>query len=264
MTQTPAPRLEDGLTPPDIGETDAGPVVNTRRAPADPRRRCIATMEARSQADMIRFVLAPDGALTPDLAARLPGRGAWVTANRASIDLAVKKGAFSRAFKTQVKPPEDLSGLLDQLLLRRCLDHLGLGRRGGDVIAGFDQVRDFVRSGAAAVVLEASDGAADGRGKVLALARAAHAAQGGDFVLAGCFSSEEIGMALGRGRVIHACVKQGRFAHAWRIELARLSGFRRLTPEDWALKDRTFPDPFAAEADPAATRPGIGEGPGKK
>lgn len=262
MTQTPETRLEDDLTAPDIEETDAGPVLNTRRAPADPQRRCIATMEHRPQAEMIRFVLAPDGALTPDLAARLPGRGAWVTADRASLDLAVKKGAFSRAFRTQVRPPEGLADLVEQLLLRRCLDHLGLGRRGGDVIAGFDQVRDLVRNGSPAVVLEASDGAADGRGKVLALARAAQEAAGRDWILAGCFSSEELGMALGRGRVIHACVKQGRFADAWRMELARLSGFRRLTPEDWALKDRTFPDPFAAEADPAATRPGVGEGPG--
>ena len=52
---------------------------------------------------MIRFVLSPDSQVTPDLAARLPGRGAWVTASREAIELAVKKGAFSRAFKAQVK-----------------------------------------------------------------------------------------------------------------------------------------------------------------
>jgi len=262
MTQTPATRLEDELRTSDLEETDAGPVLNARLASANPERRCIASMARRPQAEMIRFVLAPDGSVTPDLAARLPGRGAWVSADRASLELAVKKGAFSRAFKVQVRAPDDLPALVEQLLVRRCLDHLGLGRRGGDVIAGFDQVRDLVRSETPAVLLEASDGAADGRGKVLGLARAAQESRVGDYLLAGCFSSEELGMALGRGRVIHACVKQGRFADAWRVELARLSGFRRLTPEDWALEDRTFSDPFAAEAEPAARDHGSGEGPG--
>ncbi len=261
MTKTPATRLEDELTPSDLEETDAGPVLNARREPAEPVRRCIATMERRPQAELIRFVLAPDLTVTPDLAARLPGRGAWITADRSSLDLAVKKGAFARAFKSQVRVPEGLTDLVEQLLARRCLDHLGLGRRGGDVVAGFDQTRELVRSERPAVLLEASDGAADGRGKVLGLARAAHETDGLALLLVGCFTSEQLGMALGRGRVIHACVKQGRFAHAWRAELAKLSGFRRLTPEDWALKDRTFPDPLAKEADPAARRPGIGEGP---
>ena len=39
----------------------------------------------------------------------------------------------------------------------------------------------------------------------------------------GCFSADELGMALGRERVIHACLKQGRFARSWMGELSRLS-----------------------------------------
>jgi len=48
-----------------------------------------------------------------------------------------------------------------------------------------------------------------------------------------CFSDEELGMALGRERVVHACLKQGRIAHAWMGELARLAGFRRVWLPGW-------------------------------
>ena len=35
--------------------------------------------------DMIRFVVAPDGAVVPDLRRRLPGRGLWITATREAL-----------------------------------------------------------------------------------------------------------------------------------------------------------------------------------
>ena len=42
-------------------------------------RMCIVTREVRPIADLIRFVAGPDGELVPDIKARLPGRGVWVT-----------------------------------------------------------------------------------------------------------------------------------------------------------------------------------------
>jgi predicted RNA-binding protein YlxR (DUF448 family) len=215
-------------------ETDAGPHRSGGRftregeAPTGNGRRCIATMESRPSAELIRFVLSPDGEVTPDLAARLPGRGAWVTANRTSVDLAVKKGAFARAFKAQAKAPADLADRIDALQARRVLDMLGLAKRSGDLILGFDQVRDAVRKSRPACLIEASDGSKDGRGKLLGLARAIHADHGREVPVVGCFLADEMGMALGRGRVIHACLEQGRFAHAWMGELARLAGFRQV------------------------------------
>jgi predicted RNA-binding protein YlxR (DUF448 family) len=206
-------------------------------------------MESRPQTEMIRFVLSPAGDVTPDLAARLPGRGAWVTSSREAIELAVKKGAFARAFKAQAKAAPDLAAQVESLLARRALDGLGLAKRAGDLILGFEAVREAIRDQAPACLIEASDGAEDGRAKVLGLARAAHGpgpAPGQDEQaenhrlppVAGCFSAGELGMALGRGRVIHACLKQGRFAQGWMGELARLSGFRRVWLADWLPLDR--------------------------
>ena len=213
-------------------ETDAGPgrsggrFTRANEAPAGNGRRCIATMDSRPAEELIRFVLSPDGEATPDLAGRLPGRGAWVGASRAAVDLALKKGAFSRAFKSQAKAASDLADRIDALLAKRALDMLGLAKRSGDLILGYEQVRDAVRKGRPACLIEASDGSKDGRGKLLGLARAIHADQGREVPVVGCFSGDEMGMALGRGRVIHACLEQGRFAQAWMGELARLAGFR--------------------------------------
>jgi predicted RNA-binding protein YlxR (DUF448 family) len=240
-----------------IPETDGGPARGGGKIAHDPQRRCIATMESRPQAEMVRFVLSPAGEVTPDLAARLPGRGAWVTSSREAIELAVKKGAFARAFKAQAKAAPDLAAQVESLLVKRALDGLGLAKRAGDLILGFEAVREAIRKAAPACLLEASDGAEDGRAKVLGLVRAAHgpgpdaetgarAGAGKDEQdenhrlppVAGCFSAVELGMALGRGRVIHACLKQGRFAQGWMGELARLSGFRRVWLADWLPSDR--------------------------
>ncbi|MDZ4759817.1 MAG: RNA-binding protein [Alphaproteobacteria bacterium] len=242
-------------------ETDAGPVRAGARAARDPERRCIATMERRPQTAMIRFVLSPDGEVTPDLSARLPGRGAWVSASREALATALKKGAFGRAFKASVKAAPDLAEAVERLLARRVLDMLGLSKRAGDLIIGFEKVREALRVERPSCLIEALDGSADGRGKLLGLARAAHGEMGrgggqgegrtrARVPVVGCFTADELGMALGRERVIHACLKQGRFAHAWLAELTRLSGFRRLSPEDWDPGNRGLED-----RDPEDRRP---------
>lgn len=228
--------------------TDAGPPKGT----SAPERRCIATSETRPQAEMIRFVVGPDGAVVADLAARLPGRGAWVSSTRPALEQAAKRGAFARAFKAQVKVPPNLIDDVEALLAKRLLDGLGLAKRAGDLISGFDKVRDELRRARPACLIEASDGAEDGRGKVLGLAKAAYgkdrlggAESSGDLnglpPVVGCFSSGELGMALGRERVIHACLKQGRFARGWMGELARLSGFRRVVLEWRPVEDGLGP-----------------------
>lgn len=240
---------------PSVPETDGGParVTNSQniKFSADPERRCIATMTGASQSRMIRFVLSPDNEVTPDLAERLPGRGAWVTASRAALELALKKGAFPRAFKAQVKVPSHLPETTEKLLVSRILAQLGLVRRAGDLILGYEQVREAIQKARPNCLIEASDGAEDGRSGVLALLKGLYGPQqygsgpgpdGPDkqvenHVLppvVGCFSASELGMALGRDRVIHACLKQGRFATSWTGELARLSGFRPVWLEGWA------------------------------
>jgi hypothetical protein len=204
--------------------------IETETPRRDRERRCIVSGQSESEVGLIRFALAGDGMVTPDVAAKLPGRGAWVRADRASIELAAKKGHFARSFKRQAKVPDDLAGLTEKLLVRRCLDQLGMARRAGAIATGATQVEGAIRSKPALVLIEAEDGAQEGREKLMSL----HIGLWGRPPRAvGCFTAEDLGVALGRERVIHACLLQERLAVGWAAEIGRLAGFRAIVPSSW-------------------------------
>lgn len=193
-------------------------------------RRCVATGESFPDSELIRFARAPDGTVTPDVATKLPGRGVWACANRASIELAARNGGFARGFKAQVKVPEGLADLVEALLVRRCLDQLGLARRAGAIAVGATQAESAIRSKPAFTLIEAEDGAEEGREKLMSL----HIGLWGRPPAAvGCFKSTDLGVALGRERVIHACLLQERLAVGWAAEIRRLAGFRTIVPDSW-------------------------------
>jgi hypothetical protein len=210
------------------------PTLNPRDAGVDEggrgERRCIVTGESQGEAALIRFALAPDGVVVPDVAAKLPGRGAWVRADRALVEQAAKKGAFARAFKADARAPANLASQVEALLSKRCLDLLGMARRAGAIAIGAVQVEAAIRKSPAHVLIEATNGAEDGREALMTL----HIGLWGRPPAAvGCFSGEELGVALGRERVIHACLLQERLALAWAADVNRLAGFRAIVPDSW-------------------------------
>ncbi|MHA6287820.1 RNA-binding protein [Maricaulis sp. CAU 1757] len=189
-------------------------------------RRCVASGQVRDEAELIRLALGPGDQVVPDLAAKLPGRGAWVSADRAMVDLMVRKGLLNRAFGCKVELPDDLAGLLEAQLAARALSLIGLARRSGDLATGFDAVRLALKGARPAWRLEASDGAADGRSKLDRLTWSAW----GEVPVAGCFLAEEIGAAAGRGPVVHAAMAQGSQARSFGTVIAKLAGFRDIDP----------------------------------
>jgi hypothetical protein len=86
-----------------------------------------------------------------------------------------------------------------------------------------------VAAGKVAFLVEASDGAADGRRKLLSAARRCARPPR----LIGLFTSEELGLALGGETVIHSAFLAGRGAEGWTQDVERISGFRPLFPERW-------------------------------
>ena len=84
-------------------------------------RRCIVSGEIVPAHRLIRFVADPDGKIVPDVAARLPGRGAWVTASRAAITEAAQKKLFARTLKALVTAGDDLAGRTEKALVARIL-----------------------------------------------------------------------------------------------------------------------------------------------
>lgn len=206
----------------------------TRKTPAIEReRKDLVTGQVMDEARLIRFVPGPDGEVVPDLGRKLPGRGLWVEASRQAVDVASKKGLFARAAKAAVKAPADLSDRIEALLARRCLDQLGLARREGVLISGFEKCHQALKSGRAAWLIEASDGSEDGRSKLLG---AVEKSESGVQVC-GVFSSSDLGLALGLENAIHHVLPVGRRAERWAFEARRLAGFRPLLPSEWRGRD---------------------------
>ena len=192
-------------------------------------RRCVAARASRPAATMIRFVVGPGDALVPDLAGRLPGRGYWLGADRRMVDGAVARNLFAKAARGRVTADPALADRLEALLAERCLELLGLARRAGELVAGFDQVVAALRGGQAALVLQARDGAPDGRRKVAGVAARA-GGEGGGVPVVEAFGREELGRAIGRVEVVHVAVAAGGVERRLRAELERLKGFRDLAP----------------------------------
>jgi predicted RNA-binding protein YlxR (DUF448 family) len=178
------------------------------------------------EARLVRFVAGPQGQVTPDLARKLPGRGIWVAASREAVGTAAKKGLFARAAKAKLIAPPGLADQVEALLHSRLLAALGLARKAGELTFGFERVLAVLGQGKAAWLIEASDGAEDGRRK---LAAAARRAPSQPRVLA-TFSSSELSLALGAPNVIHTAFLAGRGAERWTLDVERLAGFRPLFP----------------------------------
>ncbi|MEO1038807.1 MAG: RNA-binding protein [Pseudomonadota bacterium] len=199
-------------------------------------RRCLVLGESRSEAELIRFAVSPDGIVTPDIRARLPGRGAWVSADEASVTKAAAKGLFNRAFERKVQAPDDLAAQCGELLAQRALQALGLARRAGKLALGYDAARLALKSAARpAWRIEARDAARDGRAKLDRLSAAAH----GPVPVAGCFDSAALGAAVGRPGVMHGVLAQSGEARAFGAVMKRLTGFRVLDPAGTAQEGRT-------------------------
>ena len=184
----------------------------------EPERRCIATGESGATDRLIRFVLGPASELVPDLAGKLPGRGVWLTAERALIEKSVAKKLFARAFKAPVTAPADLVVRLEALLVARLADTISLARKAGQAVTGFEKVRARLREGSVGVLVQASDGAEDGKTKLARLAATLPRIE--------VLTADELGLAFGRDFAIHAALDRGGFAKHAMAEAKRLGGVR--------------------------------------
>ena len=184
----------------------------------DPERKCIVTGESQPKAGLIRFVIGPDDMVVPDILARLPGRGIYVSADRAALEKAARKGLFSRAARQPVKVPEDLADLVEALMLRRVVDLVSLARKASGAVMGYEKVKDWLKKGKAATLLQASDGSERGKEKLRP--------PGGPETVITCLTAGELGLAFGRERAIHAALAAGGLNNRVVEEAARLVGLR--------------------------------------
>jgi len=201
-------------------------------------RRCIVRRTSLTEDRLIRFVASPDGVVTPDISARLPGRGLWVTAERAAIIEAGEKSGFSRAAKEQLTLPGEAAGqsrqdaavaladLTEKLLRDRAIAALGMAKRGGALTHGRMRVEERINKGPIGALVEACDAAEDGRRQVRTkLRNLERDAEQAHAPLINCFTVAELSLALGAENVVHAALNPGKLCRALVQDAEKLTGF---------------------------------------
>ncbi|WP_420861835.1 RNA-binding protein [Algirhabdus cladophorae] len=165
-----------------------------------PERKCIGTGEVLPKDQLIRFVVGPEGQVVPDLRAKLPGRGLYLVASQTAFAQAIKKGAFARAAKMQVKVPDDLAALVEAGLARQMVDLISLSRKAGSAVCGFEKVKNALANDMVKVLVQASDGSERGKTKLWT-------PEGARYF--GMLTQQELGLAFGRESVIHGALVSG-------------------------------------------------------
>ncbi len=208
-------------------------------------RSCIVTREAMPVDALIRFVVAPDGEVVPDLRRRLPGRGVWVTATADKVATAERKHLFTKAFDSPVKDVPGLSGRVEDLLRQAAIAALSLARKAGLAVTGFAKVEAALAQGGVAALIHAAEARADGIAKLDGAARR-HAAGGQAIPVIRLYTGEQLDLAFGRPNVVHAALLVG---PASDNVLARIASLAHYLGEDSGAGS-LLTEPNEASAEP--------------
>ena len=198
-------------------ELDSGPRARAAE------RLCVATRTVRPVSDLIRFVVGPEGDAVPDVKRRLPGRGIWVTATQEALDEAIRRKAFARGFKREVRLPSDLVARTERQLERAALDALAIAGKAGLVVAGFAKAEAALERGNATVLLHAAEASPEGIRK---LDSALRRGPGGPLPVIGFLTSAQLDLALNRPNVVHAALLAGPVSETFLARCRRLERFR--------------------------------------
>ncbi|HEX6957042.1 MAG TPA: DUF448 domain-containing protein [Ferrovibrio sp.] len=117
-----------------------------------PLRRCLLTGRRAPPERLLRFAVDAAGAVVPDPARRMPGRGLWLAPGPAAVETARRKGLFARAARRRVRVPEDLAARARTAWTAHVAAQIEKARRAGLVLAGPAAAGDDVLEVDAAVL----------------------------------------------------------------------------------------------------------------
>ena len=209
-----------------IAQAEGAPAEETDRGPhgRERERLCAVTRTVQPVSDMIRFVIGPNGEAVADLKSKLPGRGIWVTATREALGEAIKRKAFARGFKRQVRVPSDFVERTEQLLLRSVLDALAIAGKAGLVAAGFTRAATAFSDGQVLAFLHAAEASPQGVRKLAAAWRRQQ--DEAPTLVVGFLTSAQLDLALNRPNVVHAALLAGPASETFLARCRRLERFR--------------------------------------
>ncbi len=183
------------------------------------QRRCIVTGQSLAKTDLIRYVLDPDDTVIPDIKAKLPGRGVWVSAEQAKVKEAVKRKLFHRGFAKSVNVPPELGQLVQNVLKEAALGRLKMAKKAGQVVNGYTKLMAALEKETIIALLHADNASQAESNKLdhkfrTNLEQKSILAPIIDEKPFNSFKTQELSLAFGAANVIHAGLKQGGAADA--------------------------------------------------
>ncbi len=181
-------------------------------------RTCVACRQAKDKQQLVRYVVAPDGAVLVDYRQRLPGRGSYTCISVDCIQAAVKKNCFQRSFKGKCKSVDaaDLQQQLIAALDQRITSLIGMSRKSGQFMSGTNAVIESLRKkNSLAVVIMADDISAAIGSKIEALV------QKNKIYSVRLYNKQFIGQLLGKDERSVIAIPAGSLVEALLNELHR-------------------------------------------
>ena len=181
-----------------------------------PQRTCIACRQVQDKKKLVRYVVAPDGAVLVDYRQRLPGRGAYTCLSRECLLSAVKRKGFQRCFKGQCNAV-DGDALLLQLITaveQKIASLIGMSRKSKQFIAGSNAVIEALKKDSSlALIIVANDISTTIQNKIESLALKKN------IYTARLFAKDSIGQMLGKEERSVMAVQTGFLADSLLNEL---------------------------------------------
>ena len=193
-------------------------------------RKCIATGQLLSKGELVRFVVGPNNILYPDPENKLPGRGIWVKADRSAIAKAVKEKLFSKAAKRSAYCIENLAEQVENLMTNRIIKLIGLSRKSGQCVGGYEKVKDWLKKDMVKVLIQSNDGSNREKSRL-------KTPEDGSFI--GWLTSKELGKAFGRENITHCALASGGLTQRIVEDAQRLRGLRVVKDRNSFRKDET-------------------------
>ena len=181
-------------------------------------RKCVWTGQVKNKTDLLRFVVLQDGTCLPDFNKKLDGRGFYLSNSKRLLqELMEKKKPLNKILHKDVIMAEDMPKIVEQILHKKALDAINLARKSGDLVLGFEKVKESIVKNSAAFVIKASDAGADGQQKIAEKAK--------DLEQWSLFDTDTLSQTLKRENTVYLVVRKGPMSEMVRLALYRYQTF---------------------------------------
>ena len=130
-------------------------------------RKCVLTGASMPKEELLRFVLLQDGTVVPDFNKKLDGHGFYISDSKALLEGLVSRNPLNKILHTKTVITADLPQIVEQILCKKGLDAINLARKSGNLVLGFEKVKDIAAKGKIAFIIEALDAGHDSKQKMM-------------------------------------------------------------------------------------------------